>query len=477
MPRVKIAYLAIAFFVLTLGSYIFFASRSSAITGPLCSAGTCSGAIGVDSSNDISIGTSTPWANTRVLITGLTNGTAGYWPFKVTNLSGTAIITVQDNGYVGIGTSTFNAKLSIGGTPGTDGIRFPDGTLQTSAGTGATISANNVSFGQFGLNTGGGNYSFPVSLSISTTTAPSGGVLFVNGNVGIGTAAPSAKLHVVGGARITGLVNCNTIDTDASGNLVCGTDATGSGVTGSGSSNYVAKWTSATSIADSDIYNTNTGRIGIGTAAPASTLSVGGAGVANTGIYGTGSTNGVYGSSGGTAGVYGVGGTRGVWGYTGSVGGSGVYGSANSGTGVYGNGGTFGVEGNGGTADFYANHAGSGTAAGGAAYASASSIRWKENITTIPDALGKVMALNGVYFDWKKDYGGQHDVGLIAEDVRKVLPEVVIADKDAPGYDVGLDYSRLTPLLIEAIKSQQEAIKNQQKEIDELRAEIKALKK
>lgn len=44
------------------------------------------------------------------------------------------------------------------------------------------------------------------------------------GRVGLGTTAPSTDLHVVGNARITGLVSCDTIDTDSNGVLSCGTD-------------------------------------------------------------------------------------------------------------------------------------------------------------------------------------------------------------------------------------------------------------
>jgi hypothetical protein len=89
-----------------------------------------------------------------------------------------------------------------------------------------------------------------------------------------------------------------------------------------------------------------------------------------------------------------------------------------------------------------------------------SSRRWKTNIKPIENALDKVQRLSGVAFDWKKN--GEHDVGLIAEDVSQVVPEAVAFEpngKDAKS----LDYARLVPILIEAIKEQQ-------KQIEELRA-------
>jgi hypothetical protein len=84
-----------------------------------------------------------------------------------------------------------------------------------------------------------------------------------------------------------------------------------------------------------------------------------------------------------------------------------------------------------------------------------SSRRWKTNIVPIKDALEKVEALEGVYFDWKAD--GKHDIGMVAEDVGKVVPEVVVYEEN--GIDArGMDYSRLVPLLVEAIKEQQHEI-------------------
>jgi len=87
----------------------------------------------------------------------------------------------------------------------------------------------------------------------------------------------------------------------------------------------------------------------------------------------------------------------------------------------------------------------------GTQYGSSSSIRWKRNIDPIDEPLDKVARLRGVYFDWDAEHGGQHDVGMIAEEVGAVLPEIVQYEEN--GTDaIGMDYSKLTPLLVEAFK-------------------------
>ncbi len=87
-------------------------------------------------------------------------------------------------------------------------------------------------------------------------------------------------------------------------------------------------------------------------------------------------------------------------------------------------------------------------------YGSTSSVRWKKNITPIPSPLEKIQAIRGVSFDWDAEHGGYHDVGMIAEEVGKVQPEIVVFENN--GVDaIGMDYSKITPLLLEAIKAQQ----------------------
>jgi hypothetical protein len=91
-----------------------------------------------------------------------------------------------------------------------------------------------------------------------------------------------------------------------------------------------------------------------------------------------------------------------------------------------------------------------------------SSRRWKTNIQTLQGALAKVEHLRGVSYDLKES--GKHEVGVIAEEVGAVVPEIVSWDEN--GKDArGVDYSRLTALLIEATKEQQALIQRQQAQI------------
>lgn len=102
-------------------------------------------------------------------------------------------------------------------------------------------------------------------------------------------------------------------------------------------------------------------------------------------------------------------------------------------------------------------------------YSSGSDKRWKKNIKPISNALSLVEKLQGVRFEWRTEEfkdknfekGGQ--VGLIAQDVEPVIPEIVKTDKD--GYKA-IAYEKLTAILVEAIKEQNQKIK-------ELEAKIK----
>ena len=91
-------------------------------------------------------------------------------------------------------------------------------------------------------------------------------------------------------------------------------------------------------------------------------------------------------------------------------------------------------------------------------YNSASDKRLKKNIKTVKSALDTVDALRGVSFEWKE--GGSKAIGLIAQEVKEVLPEVVTTDDN--GY-MGIKYTNIVGVLVEAIK--------------ELKAEFEAYKK
>lgn len=94
-----------------------------------------------------------------------------------------------------------------------------------------------------------------------------------------------------------------------------------------------------------------------------------------------------------------------------------------------------------------------------------SDISLKTNIAPLSDSLEKISKLQGVSFQWKKDQ--TKSVGLIAQDVEKVYPDLVHTDKTT-GIK-SLEYGNLVAPLIEAIKEQQ-------KEIESLKADLYALK-
>lgn len=90
-----------------------------------------------------------------------------------------------------------------------------------------------------------------------------------------------------------------------------------------------------------------------------------------------------------------------------------------------------------------------------------SSKRWKENIETVDDALELVGQLRGIYYN--RIGGTKRELGMIAEEVGEVLPELVTFEEDGKTA-ISLNYSQLTALLVEAIKELQA-------ETEELRAE------
>jgi hypothetical protein len=75
----------------------------------------------------------------------------------------------------------------------------------------------------------------------------------------------------------------------------------------------------------------------------------------------------------------------------------------------------------------------------------------KINVKTIENALDKVLMLRGVEFD--RTDSGDHQIGLIAQEIEKIVPDVVYPKKKTENYEVkSVAYSNLVALLIEAIK-------------------------
>ena len=108
--------------------------------------------------------------------------------------------------------------------------------------------------------------------------------------------------------------------------------------------------------------------------------------------------------------------------------------------------------------------------------------RLKQDITTLSSSLEKIQQLRGVNYNWRKEnnigvkFEEDLQVGLIAQEVEAVFPELV--DTDASGYK-SVEYSKLVAVLIEAIKEQQVKIGSLESQVgglNELKAEVESMK-
>ena len=107
-----------------------------------------------------------------------------------------------------------------------------------------------------------------------------------------------------------------------------------------------------------------------------------------------------------------------------------------------------------------------------------SDIRYKKDFTPIGHALKSILSIKGFYYFWKQNefpdlkFSDKRQLGFSAQEIEKLFPEIVMTD--ANGYK-SVDYGRITPVLVEAIKEQQKQINSQQQEIDELKKLVEKL--
>jgi len=223
-----------------LGSLLFLSAVAQAQTfvGPSAgTAGTGAGAIGVDASNNLAIGTSTPQADTKLLIVGTSTGSS-YFAIKVLDVNRGPLFVVRSDGSVtigggiiqsnqtgatttipGVGVAPSTGALFVNGpifstmdikasgitigttTPQSGGNVYVSGNIVaggslTGSNYAGTVGANNVTAGVFGT----GNFAFPASVGIATSTQVGlpqslsvyGGGYFSN-SVGIGNLSPGTS--------------------------------------------------------------------------------------------------------------------------------------------------------------------------------------------------------------------------------------------------------------------------------------------
>jgi hypothetical protein len=295
-PLRKAAMICGALFAALLGMFLV-ARVVSAFNGPTANPPSGYGAISV-SGNNVGIGTSTPGSqldlegiNNSYITIGDNSGDKSYLQSynggfgRVGSLSNqgfqitadtSPVITALTSGNVGIGTTTPSQKLEVNGNAQIDNNLNVNGTI--TGNYGGTVTAGNISAGQFGSNTGGGNYSFPASVDIGTTTASA--ELFVQGGTYGTTGQSNQSAYAIGASSIAADKSIFSYGS------ICDQNSVGN-CTGSGGVVLGANNTSAAiniPVSGSTFFN-NGSNVGVGTTTPGYKLDVEGGQINSSGGY------------------------------------------------------------------------------------------------------------------------------------------------------------------------------------------------
>ncbi len=187
----------------------------------------------------------------------------------------TEVMRLMPSGMVGIGTTSPSSQLHT-----TAGVRF-----QTLTGSGSrfviTDLNGNLSPGDTissaSIIAGSGTLNFLTKWTPDGNTLGNSSIFDDGTNIGIGTSTPSSQLHTTGGVRFQTLTGSGSrfVITDLNGNISAGAAITAGIVSGSGTLNYVPKWTpDGATLNNSSIFDN--GNVGIGTTTPATKLEIAG---------------------------------------------------------------------------------------------------------------------------------------------------------------------------------------------------------
>jgi hypothetical protein len=97
-------------------------------------------------------------------------------------------------------------------------------------------------------------------------------------------------------------------------------------------------------------------------------------------------------------------------------------------------------------------------------------------VTDLSYGLGEILQLRPVRYEWKGRSDGKVNLGLIAQEVEPVIPELVQKAKGEAGM-MSLNYIGLVPVLVKAIQEQQASLERKDAEIVALRSQNVALEK